>query len=173
MSTEETVQQPAEDDCEAVVHADVSAKTTSSRRKTAVPRRSKKAPRATKTLVDGTKKKKRRLRPGTGALREIRALQSTTNFLIPEAPMKRLIKEICQEQQSGIRIKKKAYEALHTAVESFIVDMFQDAMKLAVFAGRLQLSINDIRYVVEQYGMQMSREYIDGLERRSMGLPSK
>jgi histone H3/H4 len=172
MSTEEPVQQAAEDDCEAVVHADVSVKTTSSRRKSAVPRRSKKAPRTTKTLVDGTKKK-RRLRPGTGALREIRALQSTTNFLIPEAPMKRLIKEICQEQQSGIRIKKKAYEALHTAVESFIVDMFQDAMKLAVFAGRLQLSINDIRYVVEQYGMQMSKEYIDGLRRRSMGLPSK
>lgn len=171
VQTTEIEQPTVEDDCEAVAPCPPSP----SKRKSTVPQRAKKAPRGTKTLVsknnksvivDGEKKKKRRFKPGTVALREIRALQSTTNFLVPEAPMYRLIKQITQEQKSGARMTKNARQALQTAVESFLTDMFADSMKLAVYAGRRQLSVNDIRYTIEQYGMQMSKEYLDGLRRR-------
>lgn len=161
----------AEDDCEAVA----TSTQTPSKRKSVVPQRSKKAPRGTKTLVtknnksvivDGEKKKKRRFRPGTVALREIRALQSTTNFLIPEAPMYRLIQQIAQEQKSGVRMTKLARKALHTAAESFVTDMFSDAMDLAVYAGRRQLSHTDVRYIFKhKYNMQTPSERVGELRR--------
>ncbi len=40
-------------------------------------------------------KKKRRARPGTKALREIRKYQKGTELLIKKAPFQRLVKELC------------------------------------------------------------------------------
>ena len=116
------------DDTSEVVEAKVN------KRKSSVPRRSKKAPRLTKTLA--TKgMKKRRYRPGTVALREIRAMQQSTNFLIPRLPMKTLIKQLVSERQSGIRVTRNAYESIQAAAETFLTDLFAEAMKLAVYAG--------------------------------------
>lgn len=136
-----------------------------SKRKSSVPRRSKKAPRFTKTLA--TKgMKKRRFRPGTVALREIRAMQQTTNFLIPRLPMKLLIKQLVSERQSGIRVTRNAYESIQAAAEGFLTELFTEAMKLAVYAGRKQLNVGDLRYVIEQNGMTLSQEYLEGIMKR-------
>ena len=40
---------------------------------------------------------KKKYRPGTKALQEIRKFQNTTNNLIPALPFSRLVREICQE----------------------------------------------------------------------------
>ena len=43
---------------------------------------------------------KKKYRPGTKALQEIRKFQNTTNNLIPALPFSRLVREICQEVAS-------------------------------------------------------------------------
>ncbi len=135
-----------------------------SKRKQAVPRRSKKAPQATKTLVNG-EKKKHRFRPGTVALREIRNMQRSTDLLIPRQPMRRLIRELAGEQRSNIRMTKDAVESLHVAAEAFITDLFSSGMYMAVFAGRKSLELKDLRMAVEQSGLTLSREYLERVRR--------
>lgn len=163
-SVEQIIAPAEDDDCEPIT---VTPPSTGGKRKSSVPRRSKKAPQVTKTLVDGERKKRKyRRRPGTVALKEIRALQKTTNFLIQKAPVRRLIKQIAQEQKADIRMTKQAVEALHSSLESFATTLFADAMKLAVHSGRRQLNDNDLRFTVESYGMQMSAEYMEGLRKR-------
>ncbi|MFY7869371.1 MAG: histone-like protein [Exiguobacterium sp.] len=142
------------------------------KRKSSTPRRSKKAPRYTKTLA--TKgMKKRRYRPGTVALREIRAMQQTTNLLIPRLPMKMLIKQLVSERQSGIRVTRSAYESIQASAEDFLTELFAEAMKLAVYAGRKQLNVGDLRYVIEQQGMTLSQEYLDGIMKRRLAMKNK
>ncbi|RWS30899.1 histone H3 variant-like protein [Leptotrombidium deliense] len=64
------------------------------------------------------KVKKRRYRPGTVALREIRRYQKTTDLLIARAPFQRLIREITQELSvEGIRYQTAALIALQEAAE--------------------------------------------------------
>ncbi|KAJ0067374.1 hypothetical protein NL108_018390, partial [Boleophthalmus pectinirostris] len=41
-------------------------------------------------------RKKRRYRPGTKALKEIRQYQKSTNLLLRKGPFSRLVREICQ-----------------------------------------------------------------------------
>ena len=68
--------------------------------------------------------KKKRWRPGTVALREIKSLQRSTDLLIPKLPMARLIKE--QSQQTAInriKWKKEAINALHTATEDELANI--------------------------------------------------
>ena len=56
----------------------------------------------------GSARKKFRYRPGTVALREIRAYQSMTQLLIPKLPFSRLVKEIANERSSqGKHFKQK------------------------------------------------------------------
>ena len=44
--------------------------------------------------------RKKRKRQGTGAIQEIRKLQSTTDFLIPKLPFARVVKDICSEYET-------------------------------------------------------------------------
>ena len=49
--------------------------------------------------------KKRRYRPGTVALREIRKYQKSTELLFPKAPFSRLVREVTQERSSDMRFR--------------------------------------------------------------------
>lgn len=57
-------------------------------------------------------KPKRRFRPGTLALREIRKYQKTTELLIQKLPFQRLVREITQKIDCTIRYKCDALSAL-------------------------------------------------------------
>lgn len=127
-----------------------------------VPRRSKKAPHVTKTIV----KKPHRFRPGTVALREIRRIQQGTELLIPAQTMKRLIRELASEYHSDIRITKDAYLALRTAAETFIIGLFADGMDEAVFAKRKTLTLREFRRAVERSGITLSKEYREAVKNR-------
>lgn len=146
----------------------------SSKRKQAVPRRAKKAPQGTKTLVshgnrtvvaDAKTKKKHRFRPGTVALREIRNMQRGTELLIPRRPMRFLIRELAGEQRPNIRLTKEAVESLHVAAETFITELLSRGMTMAVFAGRVSLELKDLRMAVEQSGITLSKEYLEMVRR--------
>ncbi|KAM4019159.1 uncharacterized protein ACNLHF_028501 isoform 3-T3 [Anomaloglossus baeobatrachus] len=48
------------------------------------------------------KPQRRRYRPGTVALREIRKYQKSTELLIRKAPFARLVREVCMEYARGV-----------------------------------------------------------------------
>jgi len=79
-------------------------------------------------------KKKRRFRPGTCALREIRRQQKSTDDCMPKAPMNRLVREIdagLGNALGGKRWTAKAQEAIHTAAEDYVLHLLYSANVVA------------------------------------------
>ncbi|KAF4676865.1 hypothetical protein FOL47_004568 [Perkinsus chesapeaki] len=92
--------------------------------------------------------KKRRFRPGTKALKEIRQFQRTTDLLVPKKPFARVVREI-QLLFVGDewRWSREALIALQTAAEAYLVGLFEDAMLVAIHAKRVTLMAKDLRLV--------------------------
>ncbi|KAL9655446.1 hypothetical protein ABK040_016859 [Willaertia magna] len=109
----------------------------------------KKAPR--KPIIKGRIKpgirKKRRFKPGTVALREIRKLQNTTNLIIPKRPFSRLVREIALRKNENIRFKPEALLALQEAAEYYITQVLENANLCAIHAKRVTLMKKDIDLV--------------------------
>ncbi|KAL3624401.1 centromeric histone H3 [Castilleja foliolosa] len=107
------------------------------------PKRSSRSAATPPRTDDGTRKK-RRNRPGTVALREIRKYQKSWNLLIPAAPFIRVVKEISfHEAPSITRWQAEALVALQEAAEDYIVQLFGEAVLCAVHAKRVTLMSKD------------------------------
>lgn len=102
-----------------------------------------KAPRSLPSDVH----KKRRARPGTAALKDIRKYQSTGELLIQKLPFQRLVREIAQDMKNDIRFRAKAILALQEASEAFLVQHFEDANLLAIHGGRTTIQARDLQLV--------------------------
>lgn len=89
-------------------------------------------------------KPKRRYRPGTRALREIRKFQKSTDVLIRKLPFQRLVKETAQNLVPGLRFQSSAVEALQQASEAYLVEIFEEANLCAVHAKRVTLMVRDL-----------------------------
>ncbi len=77
------------------------------------------ATRAARKGADAAKvKKPHRFRPGTGALREIRKYQKSTELIIRKRPFQRLVREIAQEFKCDLRFQSTAVLALQEAAEA-------------------------------------------------------
>lgn len=87
--------------------------------------------------------KKKRFRPGTVALREIRKYQKTTNTLIPKMPFRRLVRSIASNF-GEYRFTSGALSATQEAAEAYLTLMFEDANLCAIHAGRTTLFPKDI-----------------------------
>lgn len=61
--------------------------------------------------ADG-EKAKRRYKPGTVALREIKRYQKSTALLLPRAPFQRVVRSICSEIDHDLRFQAQALMAL-------------------------------------------------------------
>jgi histone H3 len=99
------------------------------------------------------KKKPRRYRPGTVALREIRKYQKSTDSLIRKAPMKRLIKEVITDFDSRsagdrmlgeLRLSTGAAAALQEALEMYCVKLFEDTQLCAIHGRRITVMPKDL-----------------------------
>ncbi|XP_054283189.1 putative histone H3.3-like type 3 isoform X1 [Macrosteles quadrilineatus] len=92
---------------------------------------------------------KRKFRPGTRALMEIRALQKSTKLLIPKLPFMRLVKEIIMEMNpygsEPLRIQTLALEALQEFAELYMTQFFEDSMLCAIHARRVTLMAKDMQ----------------------------
>lgn len=87
----------------------------------------------------GTKRK--RFRPGTKALKDIRYYQKTTSLLIRKLPFCRLVREITQDNEYyRTRWTAEALVALQEACEAFIVGLFEDVNLCALHAKRVTIS---------------------------------
>ncbi|KAG9250651.1 histone-fold-containing protein [Emericellopsis atlantica] len=92
-------------------------------------------------------KAKRRYKPGTKALREIRTYQSNTKLLVSKLPFARLCREIgqaCRPQGADFYWQTQALQALQEAAEAYLVYLFEDANLCALHAKRVTLMRKDI-----------------------------
>ncbi|MED6278317.1 hypothetical protein CHARACLAT_022512 [Characodon lateralis] len=90
--------------------------------------------------------KKRRFRPGTKALMEIRKYQKSTNLLIRKTSFARLVREVCQSfSTSYLRWQVVALMALQEAAEAFLVLLLSDANLCAIHAKRVTVFPRDIQ----------------------------
>ena len=92
-----------------------------------------------------TIKKKKRFRPGTAALREIRKYQKSTTPLIRKLPFQRLVREITDGIKTDMRFQSAALEALQEAAEAFMVGLFEDANLSAIHAKRVTIMPKDMQ----------------------------
>lgn len=89
--------------------------------------------------------KKRRWRPGTVALREIKKFQHSTQLLIKKAPFRRMIKEFMEKGKVGLRITQSGALAIQEATEAFTVSLLSDANLCAIHAKRVTLMPKDLQ----------------------------
>ena len=89
--------------------------------------------------------KKRRCRPGTVALREIRRYQRRTDLLIRKAPFQRLVREIAQEMKRDVRFQSTALMAIQEAAEMHLIQLFEDTNLCALHAKRVTVMPKDMQ----------------------------
>jgi len=89
--------------------------------------------------------KRRRARPGSAAVRQIKSLQSSTNLLIPKKPFGRCVREIAQEMKYDVPFTKEAMEAIQVAAEAFLTDMFKSCIVYATHAKRATIKPEDMK----------------------------
>ncbi|CAD6439752.1 1dbe4663-c512-4cde-9486-f38e0ad15035 [Sclerotinia trifoliorum] len=92
--------------------------------------------------------KKRRYKPGTLALKEIRKFQKSTDLLLLKLPFSRLVREIAlsvRPQGEGMRWQSQAIQALQESAEAFLVHLFEDTNLCAIHAKRVTIMQKDIQ----------------------------
>ncbi|PPQ76221.1 hypothetical protein CVT26_008390 [Gymnopilus dilepis] len=107
-----------------------------------------KDPKADSAKAPKTKPTKRkRARPGTVALREIRRYQASTDLLIPRAPFQRLVRELTYTFKLEVRFRPAALQALQEAAEAYVIEILEHANAAAVHAKRVTVQQKDLRFV--------------------------
>ena len=94
-------------------------------------------------------RKKRRFRPGTRALMEIRRYQKSTNLLIPRLSFSRVVREVCSDVvnrnvANQLRFRSTAIMALQEAAEAYLVKLFEDTLLCAIHGRRVTIMVKDI-----------------------------
>lgn len=117
-----------------------------SRRKSANTSHRKEGGRGETSRSGDASPKKRRFRPGTRALLEIRRYQKSTDLLLRKMPFARLVREIClnlypdkQHLWTG-----HALMAIQEAAEAYLVHLFEDGNLCAIHAKRVTIMPKDI-----------------------------
>tara|TARA_B110000046_G_scaffold166325_1_gene183159 strand:+ start:141 stop:821 length:681 start_codon:yes stop_codon:yes gene_type:complete len=103
-------------------------------------------------------KKKRRFKPGTVALREIRRYQKSTELLLRKLPFQRLAREVCNEI-TGIgqdkRWQSAAVIALQEAAEAYLIHLYEDTNLNAIHAKRITIMPKDMQLARRIRGERM------------------
>jgi len=103
---------------------------------------------------DGTTCKKRRWKPGTVAMREIKLFQRgkrATDLLIPRTRFDKLINEIVQKQAQDMssqvsQVSPKARRALRTAGEGLLTELFKECRDLVRLRGAQTVDVKDMAF---------------------------
>ncbi|KAJ7665525.1 histone-fold-containing protein [Mycena rosella] len=119
------------------------------------PRKSAARKSAAADDAPGMSPRKKRFRPGTVALREIRKYQKSTDLLLRKLPFARLVREIASEMTTDmndnympgadLRWQSTALMALQEATEAYLVHLFEDANLCAIHAKRVTIMQRDIQ----------------------------
>lgn len=95
---------------------------------------------------------RRRYRPGTRALREIRKFQRTSDLLLRKLPFQRLVREVAGNVKQDLRFQSVAVEILQHAVEDYMVQVFEDCVLCAVHAKRVTVTPKDLKLAMRIRG---------------------
>jgi len=106
-----------------------------------------KSPKASKKTKAPKKAGKRRYKPGTVALREIRKIQKTGALLLRKAPFGRIIRAAVSDMKVTARFRKSAIAAVQEAAEAFATSTLEGAVMLQLHRKRKTLVKKDIEYV--------------------------
>ncbi len=96
------------------------------------------------TTPIGKAPSKRRFRPGTVALREIRRYQKSTELLVPKLPFQRVVRELAQDMHEDVRFASGAIAALQEAAEAYLVGLFEDTNLCAIHGKRVTIMAKDM-----------------------------
>ncbi|KAJ5092326.1 Histone-fold [Penicillium alfredii] len=139
----------------AATSKDSPARPTTSRKSTAGLRAGKQPAVAKKTSNvqpgDPTPQgRRRRYKPGTVALKEIRRYQRSFDLLIQKLPFARLVREVAldllpADVGAELRWQSHAIQALQEAAEAFLVHLFEDTNLCALHAKRVTIMQKDIQ----------------------------
>ena len=86
----------------------------------------------------------RKYRPGIGALKEIRFYQKEYGLIFSKIACARLIREICNEEKTGLRWQAAAIMALQEAMEDYLANLFCDCVLEAIHGRRVTVMPKDI-----------------------------
>ena len=89
--------------------------------------------------------KKRKFRPGTVALREIRKYQKYTDLLMKKLPFQCLVREIIFEHKQDYQLAPAAAAAFQEAAEAYLTGLFEDTNLCAIHAKRVTIMPKDIQ----------------------------
>ena len=103
-----------------------------------------KSPKAKKV---SKKSGKRKYKPGTVALREIRKIQKSGALLIKKAPFQRAVRSAFASMKTGARFKPSALAAVQEAAEAYATSTLEGAVMLQLHRKRKTLIKKDIEYV--------------------------
>ena len=103
-----------------------------------------KAPQ-TQMCVGQKKRKARRYRPGTVALREIRRYQKSSELLIRRMPFQRLVREIAQVHNPYLQFQSGVILALKESAEAYLVGLLEDSNLCAIHAKRVTIMPKDMQ----------------------------
>jgi histone H3/H4 len=124
--------------------------------KPATPTKTKKTARRKKPSGDNPK---RRYKPGTVALREIRKYQKRVDLLIRKLPFQRLVREIAREiaregtnTNNDLRFQASAIEALQEAAENYLIILMDDTNQFALHVKRVTIMKKDMQLALRIRG---------------------
>ncbi|PGH31288.1 histone H3-like centromeric protein hH3v [[Emmonsia] crescens] len=94
--------------------------------------------------------RRRRYKPGTLALKEIRRYQKSWDLLLLKLPFARLVREVAVDLLPAgvgeeLRWQSQAIQALQEAAEAFLVHLFEDTNLCAIHAKRVTIMQKDIQ----------------------------
>lgn len=93
-------------------------------------------------------KRRRRFRPGTVALREIRRFQKGTEHLLRRLPFTRLVRELGSLYREDLRFQRSALDAMQDASEAHLIGMLEKINRAAIHARRVTIMPKDARHIL-------------------------
>ena len=96
-------------------------------------------------------RKKKRFRPGTKALREIRCYQGprSINPVLPFNPFSKLVREIAHTYNKEIRWKRSAIEALREDSQQYVSMLMQCTNHAAIHRGNQTIDCKDMQFALQ------------------------
>lgn len=80
-------------------------------------------------------------------LKDIKKYQATTELLIPRLSFSRLVREVAQDYKSDLRFTEEAFEAIQTAAEAYLIDLFSNTNKITIAKGNDTITPADMQVV--------------------------
>lgn len=90
-------------------------------------------------------KNKRKYRPGTVALREIKKYQKNTDLVIRKLPFQRLVRDIANDIYGGAKFQLSALHALQDCAEMYMCNLYTDGQLCALHGKRITLMVKDMQ----------------------------